>query len=121
MYNEYLIRDEYDILIETQSRAIYLLDSIKETLKKNKLDRIDKEFIISIINLEINNILNKAFNNRTFFNYLDTKNSKTKRLPDHYFKPDKNYMDLLKIAYSMNDQQFDELLNKAKEIKDKTI
>ncbi len=115
--NDPLIQDEYDILNEIQSRAIYLIDSIKETLKKKKLDAIDKEFIMSIIHLEINNILNKAFNNRSFFNYLDTENSKTKRLPDHYFKPDKNYMDLLKIAYSMNDQQFDLLLKSANEIR----
>ncbi len=121
MYNNYLVRDEYDILIETQSRAIYLLDSIKEIIKKNKLNSLDKELIISQIYMETNNILNKAFNNRSFFNYLDTENSKTKKLPDNYVKPDKNYMDLLKIAYSMNDQQFEALLNKAKEIKDKTI
>ena len=115
--NDPLIHDEYDILNEIQSRAIYLIDSIKETLKKKKLNVIDKEIIVSQIYMETNNILNKAFNNRSFFNYLDIENSKTKRLPDHYFKPDKNYMDLLKIAYSMNDQQFDLLLKSANEIR----
>ena len=115
--NDPLIHDEYDILNEIQSRAIYLLDSIKEIIKKNKLNSLDKEHIISQIYMETNNILNKAFNNRSFFNYLDIENSKTKRLPDHYFKPDKNYMDLLKIAYSMNDQQFDLLLKSANEIR----
>ena len=114
-----IIQNEYDILIETQSRAIYLLDSIKETLQKKKLDTIDKEFINSQIYLEINNILNKAFNNHKMYNYLDSENLKTHNLPDNYIKPDKNYMDLLKIAYSMNDQQFKTLITKAKEIKDK--
>lgn len=114
-----IVQDEYDILIETQSRAIYLLDSVKKILQKKRLDIIDKEYINSQIYLEINNILNKAFNNHKMYNYLDSENLKNNKLPDNYIKPDKNYMDLLKIAYSMNDQQFETLIKKAKEIKDK--
>lgn len=114
-----IVQDEYDILIETQSKAIYLLDSVKKILQKKRLDIIDKEYINSQIYLEINNILNKAFNNHKFYNYLDSENLKNNKLPDNYIKPDKNYMDLLKIAYSMNDQQFKTLITKAKEIKEK--
>ena len=114
-----IVQDEYDILIETQSKAIYLLDSVKKILQKKRLDIIDKEYINSQIYLEINNILNKAFNNHKFYNYLDSENLKNNKLPDNYIKPDKNYMDLLKIAYSMNDQQFKTLKTKAKEIKEK--
>lgn len=114
-----IVQDEYDILIETQSKAIYLLDSVKKILQKKRLDIIDKEYINSQIYMEINNILNKAFNNHKMYNYLDSENLKNNNLPDNYIKPDKNYMDLLKIAYSMNDQQFETLIKKAKEIKDK--
>ena len=114
-----IVQDEYDILIETQSKAIYLLDSVKKILQKKRLDIIDKEYINSQIYMEINNILNKAFNNHKMYNYLDSENLKNNNLPDNYIKPDKNYMDLLKIAYSMNDQQFETLIKKAKEKKDK--
>ena len=114
-----IVQDEYDILIETQSKAIYLLDSVKKILQKKRLDIIDKEYINSQIYMEINNILNKAFNNHKMYNYLDSENLKNNNLPDNYIKPDKNYMDLLKIAYSMNDQQFETLIKKAKEIKEK--
>ena len=103
MFTNNLIQNEYDILLETQSKAIYLIDDTKNILNKKHIDIIDKEYIIQNIKRQINLILNTAFNNRN--------------MPENYIKPDKQYMELLKIAYSMNDEQYNNLLNYAKSIK----
>ena len=116
MYTNNLIQNEYDIILETQNKGIYLIEDTKEMLQKSNLNEIDKEYILSNIYLQINNILNTAFNNKTLFDYLSPKNIKDNNLPENYIKPDKQYMDLLKMAYSMTNEQFATLLQKAKEI-----
>ncbi len=111
------INNEYDILLTIQMRADALIEETKEYLLDPKSDRISKEYILANLYTEINNILNIAFCNNPFHDYINSENVNKKILPTHYIKPDKKFLELLKITYTMNNKQLNEILNKAKEIK----
>lgn len=111
------INNEYDILLTIQMRADALIEETKESLFKNKEDKINKIYIIENLYTEINNILNIAFCNNPLHDYINSENVNKKILPTHYIKPDKEFLELLKIIETMDNKQLNELLNKAKEIK----
>ena len=111
------INNEYDILLRIQMRADALIEETKESLFKNKEDKINKIYIIENLYTEINNILNIAFCNNPLHDYINSENVNKKILPTHYIKPDKEFLELLKIIETMDNKQLNELLNKAEEIK----
>lgn len=117
MYTNNYTKNEYDILLNTQMRADALITETKECLQKPRLTKLDKLYICENLYTEINNILNIAFNNAKLHDYVCSENIKNKILPENYIKPDKQYMELLQLTYSMTDKQFKLLLEKAKEIK----
>ena len=111
------INNEYDILLRIQMRADALIEETKESLFKNKEDKINKIYIIENLYTEINNILNIAFCNNPLHDYINSENVNKKILPTHYIKPDKEFLELLKIIETIDNKQLNKLLNKAKEIK----
>lgn len=116
MRNDNIIQNEKDILIETFIRAQGLIADIKNVIKDYpSISESDKNYLIENTETEINNILNIAFNNLQYHNYLNIDNLEN-NMPENYFKPDKEYMNLLKIAYQMNNNQFEQLVETAKNI-----
>lgn len=112
-----IYKDEHKILTAVQMRADALINETKNCLFKKKDDKINKIYIIENLYTEINNILNIAFCNNPLHDYINSENVNKKILPTHYIKPDKEFLELLKIIETMDNKQLNELLNKAREIK----
>lgn len=114
-----IIQNEKDILVETYLRSNALIHNIKNVVNKySSITGKDKKFLIENTQTEINNILNIAFDNSGIHNYFDIENLDNE-MPEVYIKPDKEYMNLLKIAYQMNNKQFEQLIESAKVILNK--
>lgn len=111
-----IIRNEQDILVETYIRAQGLIVDIKNVINNyDSITESDKKYLITNTETEINNILNIAFNNLPHHNYLSIEDLEH-NMPENYVKPDKEYMNLLNIAYQMNNNQFERLLKSAKDL-----
>lgn len=104
MYNDYLIQDEYDIFTEIYMKITYYLDIIEQETKLNKISR--KYLTTSYKNIT-NQILDIALLNKSNYNYFDVKN--LSNLPDNYFKPNKKYLNIIKLLYTIEEKDIDKL------------
>jgi len=72
-----------EILNETKWRIESLLEMIDHKQKQYNIDKSQIEDVKEIVEMEVNNILNIAFQNKNYFEYSKF-DSKKNILPDNY-------------------------------------
>lgn len=81
------MKTEQDIQKAIYDNAWDYINNIESTVNNSRLSKNDKFFIMTEVKLAINNVLNIAFNNQYFHNYLDEVNVKNGIMPENYIKP----------------------------------
>ncbi len=81
------MKTEQDIQKAIYDNAMDYISKIESTMSDSRLSKNDKFFIMAEMKLAINNVLNIAFNNQFFHNYLDKGNVEKGIMPENYIKP----------------------------------
>ena len=114
--NNNIIQNEYDIFTEIYNNIDYFKDFINKIFElKHKKE--DKDFIISQFQITTNIMLNLALQNNMTYDYFDYNNIKNKILPDNYFKPNQQILNIIKNIYGLNQENLNKIEKEINQLK----
>lgn len=107
--NNNQIQNEMDVLSEIYNSITYCENVLNETLSKEKISTLDKQYALNVFKNETNLAINTALLNDINYNYFDINNIKNKILPKNYLKPNEQILNIIHKIYTLNQTDLNKL------------